>query len=567
MQNGRTLSMSNTAPSITQRTTTTRAESVQPPEPPDRSVPSLISAQAAIHPQNLALVREHERVTYAELESRANQLANYLKARGIGREDLIAICLERSPEFVITALAILKCGAAYLPMDLVHPAERLRYMISDGGVRLLLTETKFVDRWEGVPVEIIALDAERETIQSQSSNAPLAQSSTNDLAYVIYTSGSTGKPKGVEIAHESLSNLVSWHVETFRLDSSSRTTFQASVGFDAAVWEIWPTLTAGAALYFPDEQTRLAPEKLRDWLVQQQITVSFVPTVVAEELIALPWPNETALRFLLTGADTLHRYPSPGLPFVLVNNYGPTECTVVATSGIVPAGENNGRTPSIGLPIFQVRVHILDENGCEVPDGLTGEIYVGGAGLARGYRNRKDLTEERFVTGLCVDDPSRLYRTGDLACRLPNGEIAFVGRIDDQMKIRGYRIEPAEINAVLKDHPLVKASAVIAREDRPGEKKTGGLCRARGRIRKERATTAGSNSAGVTRLHGAGGICLGRFNSTNNQWKIEPGSVTGSANGSVSKRVGICRSAHSGGRNACWNYCKGPETRAHRASR
>ncbi len=383
-----------------------------------------------------------KRVTYAELESRANQLANYLKTREIGREDLIAICLERSPEFVITALAILKCGAGYLPMDLVHPAERLRYMISDGGVRLLLTETKFVDRWEGVPVEIVALDAERETIQSQSSDAPLPQSSTNNLAYVIYTSGSTGQPKGVEIAHESLSNLVSWHVETFRLDSSSRTTFQASVGFDAAVWEIWPTLTAGAALYFPDEQTRLAPEKLRDWLVQQQITVSFVPTVVAEELIALPWPNETALRFLLTGADTLHRYPSPGLPFVLVNNYGPTECTVVATSGIVPAGENNGRTPSIGLPIFQVHVHILDENGCEVPDGLTGELYVGGAGLARGYRNRKDLTEERFVTGLCVDDHSRLYRTGDLACRLPNGEIVFVGRIDDQIKIRGYRIEP-----------------------------------------------------------------------------------------------------------------------------
>jgi acyl carrier protein len=215
----------------------------------------------------------------------------------------------------------------------------------------------------------------------------------------------------------------------------------------------------------------MSAESLRDWLVDQQITISFVPTAMAEQLIALPWPAETALRFLLTGADTLHRYPPAGLPFSLINNYGPTECTVVATSGLVAAdGPRNG-LPSIGAPIDNVRIHILDEQFRKVPAGAPGEIYIGGDGVARGYRNRPDLTAERFIADPFRSEDGRLYRTGDLGRSLANGEIAFLGRLDDQIKIRGYRIELNEINAVLNEHPSVQASVVIAREDVPGEKR------------------------------------------------------------------------------------------------
>ena len=291
------------------------------------------------------------------------------------------------------------------------------------------------------------------------------------LAYVIYTSGSTGQPKGVEITHRNLANLVSWHVGAFDLDSSTRSTFQSGVGFDAAVWEIWPALTVGSALYVPDELTRLSAEPLRDWLVDHQISISFVPTAMAEQLIGLPWPADAALRFLLTGADTLHRYPPAGLPFALVNNYGPTECTVVTTSTVISADRPRDGLPPIGFPIDNVRIHILDEQLREVRKGLPGEIFIGGDGVARGYRNRPDLTAERFVLDPFDPAGGRLYRTGDLGRMLPSGEIAFLGRIDDQIKIRGYRIELNEINALLNEHPSIQASVVIAREDVPGDKR------------------------------------------------------------------------------------------------
>ena len=291
------------------------------------------------------------------------------------------------------------------------------------------------------------------------------------LAYVIYTSGSTGEPKGVEITHRNLSNLIAWHVRAFALNESARATFQAGVGFDAAVWEIWPHLSIGAGIYLPNEITRLSAEELRDWLIDRQITISFVPTAIAEQLIALRWPKETALQFLLTGADTLHRYPPPDLPFTLVNNYGPTECTVVATSGVIETNANHEMLPSIGCPIDKVRVYICDDQLREVPAGTIGEIYIGGAGVARGYRNRSDLTAERFLADPFSREGGRLYRTGDLGRRLPNGEIAFLGRSDDQVKIRGNRIELGEINSVLNQQPSVRASIVISREDVSGEKR------------------------------------------------------------------------------------------------
>jgi amino acid adenylation domain-containing protein len=437
----------------------------------EQLVPRMIAAQARLNPDRIALAMGSEKLTYAELEVRATQLANYLRPLGAGPEVLVGLCLERSPQFVIAALAIMKCGAAYLPMDSAHPPERLRFIVRDAGAHVLVTQENFADRFADLGVRIVALDAEKAAIGRLPIQSPEVEPEIDSLAYVIYTSGSSGQPKGVEITHRNLSNLVSWHVGTFDLDLSARATFQAGVGFDAAVWEIWPHLTVGAAVYVPDESTRMSADALRDWLIAQQITISFVPTAMAEQLIALPWPEKSALRFLLTGADTLHRYPPPGLPFTLVNNYGPTECTVVATSALIAPDRNRDGLPPIGFPITNVQIHLLDEELREVPNGVTGEIYIGGAGVARGYRNRPDLNAERFIADPFSAEGGRLYRTGDLGSCRPNGEITFLGRLDDQVKIRGYRIEPGEINAVLHEHPSVQACVVIAREDVPGDRR------------------------------------------------------------------------------------------------
>jgi len=245
----------------------------------------------------------------------------------------------------------------------------------------------------------------------------------------------------------------------------------ASLGFDASVWELWPYLASGASVHIPEERIRSDAKALRDWMLSQSITVSFAATAMAESLMQLEWPKSTALRFLLTGADTLKKYPSSRLPFVLVNNYGPTEGTVVSTSGVIAADSSANQPPSIGRPIDGVEIHILDERHEPVAEGATGEIYIGGAGLARGYRNRPDLTAERFIQNPFSAEPNvRLYRTGDLARRLPDGQIAFLGRVDEQVKIRGYRVEPSEIATVLGQHSAVRTAVVIAREDARAEK-------------------------------------------------------------------------------------------------
>lgn len=432
--------------------------------------PGLVAAQARLNPEAIALVMGRDKVTYAALDRRASQLAHYLRTLGAGPEIPVGLCIERSPEFVIAALAILKCGAAYLPMDPAHPAERLRFIVTDASVPLVVTERRLAGHFTGLETRIVALDDDNAAIGRQPVQSPEIEPGPESLAYIIYTSGSSGLPKGVEVTHRNLSNLVSWHVRAFGLGSSDRATFQAGVGFDAAVWEIWPALAVGAAVYLPDESTRMSAEPLRDWLMRNRITISFAPTAMAEQLIALPWPAGAPLRFLLTGADTLQRHPAPGLPFALVNNYGPTECTVVATSGVIAANRGGG-LPPIGLPIDNVNIHIVDERLREVPGGAPGEICIGGAGVARGYRNRPELTAERFIPDPFNNHGGRLYRTGDLGHSLPNGEIMFMGRKDDQVKIRGYRIEPGEISAVLHEHPAVQASVVIAREDVPGEKR------------------------------------------------------------------------------------------------
>jgi amino acid adenylation domain-containing protein len=416
-------------------------------------------------------------MTYRELDNRANQLAHYLIEVGGGadyRDNLVGLCLDRSLTSVVCALAILKAGAAYLPLDPGYPSERLAFMLSDAQPRVLITRQEVAEQLPTGPWEVIAIDRDEAEIASQSTDSPVSDITPERLAYVIYTSGSTGQPKGVEITHASLINLVSWHQSAFEVTTGDRASLLAGVGFDAAVWETWPYLTAGASLHLPDECTRLAPDLLRDWLVAEEITVSFLPTALAERVMSLDWPLNTALRILLTGAETLRRFPAKNLPFQLINNYGPTECTVVATSGFVSPDPSSNALPTIGRPIAHTEIYILDENLQQVPVGTAGELHIGGAGVARGYLNRPELTAEKFIRNpFSTDDSERapcLYKTGDLACYLENGEIAYLGRIDDQVKILGHRIEPNEIVTLLDRHKGVQASLVVAREDAGSEK-------------------------------------------------------------------------------------------------
>jgi len=437
-------------------------------KPVDLFVAQMVADKAMSAPEAVALKAGSRSMTYGELDRTANRLAHYLIAFGVGPESIVAICLDRSLESIVCALATLKAGGAFLPLDPAYPCERLAFMLNDAQPTVLLTKQEMAAQLPTGAWRVVDIDRDGTAIESYPTDAPANRSTSEDLAYVIYTSGSTGEPKGVEIAHNSLMNLVSWHQRTFDVTFADRASHLAAVGFDASVWETWPYLAAGASLHLPDEDTRVSPDRLRDWLVNEEITISFLPTVLAERAMTLDWPNNTALRFLLTGADTLHRYPPANLPFKVINNYGPTECTVVATSGTVEPGASRDALPTIGLPIANTKVYILDEQLEQVPSGAAGELYIGGAGVARGYLNRPKLTAERFIQNpfshpFDKDRNARLYRTGDLARYLHNGEIAYAGRIDDQIKVMGYRIEPNEIVAVLNRHAEVHASVVVAR--------------------------------------------------------------------------------------------------------
>ncbi len=427
-------------------------------------------------PARLAASSSDASLTYEALVEQARKLARQIRARGVGPGDVVGICLGRSADFLVSTLAVLMTGAAYLPLDPGYPDERLRFMVQDAAAQLVIADPALAHRLAGPEVLRPRPDPEpgaaSATAPSAGDPQPRARRAT-DVAYVIYTSGSTGTPKGVTVTHASLLSLISWHQRAFAITAADRGTQIASPSFDAAVWEIWPYLAAGASLHIPDDATRTDPAALRDWLVAQEISVSFLPTPLAEAVLALEWPP-CPLRFLLTGGDTLHRRPRAGLPFSLVNNYGVTEAAVVSTSGVVPVDDGSPDAlpsaalthdvlPSIGRPIDGVAVHLVDAAFREVPSGEVGELVVGGVSVAQGYLHRADLTAEKFRPDPFVDDPTaRVYLTGDLARRLPSGEIEFCGRSDEQVKIRGFRVELGEIEAALSRHPAVRGSAVVA---------------------------------------------------------------------------------------------------------
>ena len=432
--------------------------------------PELVARRAAQIPEALAVTAGAQSLSYRELDKKSDQLASYLRSLGVGRDVAVGLCLPRGLDMVVGALAILKAGGAYLPMDPDWPPDRLAFVLEDAQSPVLVTNV-ILSRQIPYGRHVIVDLAPPETA-AQSEGLPRAKIRGDDLAYIIYTSGSTGQPKGVEIPHGGLVNLISWHQQAFSVTSADRASHLAGLSFDAAVWELWPYLAAGASVHLVDELTRSSAELLRDWLIANKITISFIPTPLAEDLLRVKWPTSTRLRIMLTGGDTLHHYPPAGLPFVLVNNYGPAEGTVVATSGPMPSGRHDGTLPPLGRPIINNQIHLLDEQLLPVPPGTVGEIFIGGAGLARGYRNRPDLTAERFISDPFSAKPgSRMYKTGDLGRLLPDGRLTFVGRVDEQIKIRGFRIEPNEIICALNQHPAVRESLVLAREDSAGDKR------------------------------------------------------------------------------------------------
>ena len=401
-------------------------------------------------------------MTYGELNARADHLASHLVSLGVGPEKVVAICLERSFEYVIAALAAWKAGGAYLPIDAAWPAARREAILADSGAQVLVAHSI----GETGVAEVIDIVRDAKFFSPEKVDFQAVHVERGHLAYVSYTSGTTGTPKGVEITHGNLLNLVFWHRRAFGISARDRVSHLAGLAFDAAVWELWPHLSAGASVILVDPAVRTSPELLRDWLVKERIDVAFVPTTLAEPMLTAAWPQDTALRYLLTGSDALHRYPAEGLPFKLINNYGPTECAVVVTSGIITAAERRSERPNIGAPVANTQIHILDENRQPVARGGIGEIYIGGSNVGRGYRNQPELTAQRFVADPFSDRPdARMYRSGDRGRTLDDGRIEFHGRVDGQEKIRGHRVEPDEVAILLKQHPQVSTCAVVGYGD------------------------------------------------------------------------------------------------------
>ena len=454
----------------------------------DRCVHELFEDRAAQAPDGIAVVFEGRQATYGELNQRANQLAHYLQKLGVGPEVLVGICLEHSPEMIITCIAVLKAGGAYVPLDPHYPKERLAFMINDAALSVLVTRDCLVkelgeDSWAGIadddvrtlirpsPMPIVCLEGDGAAISQESTENPISRSLPQNRAYVIYTSGSSGTPKGVEIQHASLVNLVAWHHRVYTITPMDRATLLASAAFDASVWELWPYLTTGARIEIPNQDIVEVPSRLLSWMAEKGITISFLPTPLARALMEEPLLNDLRLRTLLTGGDKLHRRLGQALPFCLANNYGPTENTVVTTwAPVTDAGLQ--ADPPIGRPIDNACVYLLDLHLQPVPIGLVGELYIGGAGLARGYLNQPELTAEKFIPHSFSKEPGdRLYKSGDLGRYLPDGTIEFLGRIDHQVKIRGFRVELGEIEAVLTQYPGIQQAVAVACEDAPGDKR------------------------------------------------------------------------------------------------
>jgi amino acid adenylation domain-containing protein len=440
--------------------------------PKDKCIHRLFEQQVEKSFDAIAVVFEDQQLTYRELNSRANRLAHYLQKQGVGAESLVGICMERSLEMVVGLLGILKAGAAYVPLDPEYPKERLAFMLEDTRAPVLLTQQRFIDGLPAHNAYVVCLDADWGAISKESVENPDDQVSGAETSYVIYTSGSTGTPKGVAVPHSAVNRLVI-STNYINLTSDDVVAQISNCSFDAATLEIWGALLNGARLAIITKDIVLAPEQFAGELKRHGITTLFLTTALFN-LVAREVPGAfRQLRHLLFGGEAAEprwvaKVLQDGPPERLLHVYGPTETTTFATWQLVDEVPDGATTIPIGRPIASTTCYILDAYGQPVPIGVAGEMYIGGDGLAREYLNRPELTAEKFIPHPFSHEPGpRLYKTGDLARYLPNGNIEFLGRIDHQVKIRGFRIELGEIEAILEQHPTVRETVVLTREDEP----------------------------------------------------------------------------------------------------
>jgi len=432
-----------------------------------------VEQQADKTPNAVAIVFNEIQLTYLELNEKANQLAHYLRTLAIQADNAIAICLDRSPQLIIGILAILKSGAAYLPLDLHHPKERLLYMLKDANAIALITDTLNASIFSNYTGTVVLLKELNDELDSFPKTNPEPISTATNLAYIIYTSGSTGAPKGTLINHRGLCNLSHWYHKKFNLTSEDRASQFASPAFDAYGCEIWPFLTAGSSVWIIPQLIRYVPEELKKWMLQNHITITDLPTVIAESLLAMPWPCNPSLRILKIGGEKIRCYPIGKYPFEVWNTYGPTETTIECLfARINEPFHTMHQSPPIGTPINNCLVYILDEFKQPVPIGVAGELYLSGAGLARGYLNQSELTLSKFVNNpFHTSLYSHMYKTGDICRWMEDGCIEFIKRRDDQIKIRGHRIELGEIEFCLNKHPAIKQCIVLVDDNPLHEKK------------------------------------------------------------------------------------------------
>jgi amino acid adenylation domain-containing protein len=451
--------------------------------PQDKCVHELIEAQAARTPEAVAAVCEGERLTYAELNAKANRLAHHLRSLGVRPDDRVAICAERSLEMVVGLLAILKAGGAYVPLDPGYPAERLAFMLKDSAPIAVLTHgaarAELEEGLAGLAYRppVLAVEDDAAWIQKPAADPDPAEVglTSRSLAYVIYTSGSTGQPKGAMNEHRGVVNRLVWGQGAYALAADDRVLQKTPYSFDVSAWEFFWPLLAGARLVLACPGGHRNPAYLLDIIKDEAITtLHFVPSMMRAFLEVAETSNCASLRRVFTSGEALSaglvRLLHQRLPGVELHNlYGPTETAIEVTAWTSSAGDLTANVP-IGRPIANTRIYILDDDREPVPIGASGEIHIGGVQVCRGYLNRPELTAERFIASPFVEG-ERLYRTGDLGRHRPDGTIEYLGRDDFQVKIRGFRIELGEIEARLAEHPGVREAVVAAREDAPGDKR------------------------------------------------------------------------------------------------
>ncbi|MFB1481089.1 non-ribosomal peptide synthase/polyketide synthase, partial [Corallococcus sp. RDP092CA] len=446
------------------------------PYPSDSTLAERFALQVARRPEAIAVEGGEERLTYSQLDARANQLAHFLRARGVGPDVPVALCMERSVEFVVTVLAIVKAGGAYVPMDAAYPAQRLALMLEDARPRMLLTTRVLRDRLQVPDAALPCIFVDALVLDDQPVTAPETGAGPRDLAYVIFTSGSSGRPKGVGIEHRGL--LRTLHSAPYMdYGMHDAVLLFAPVSFDASVLELWlPLVHGGRLVVFPSHVPATDLDTLAHVVEHHGVTFGHMSSGLFSQLMEHRPDILGGLHGLHTGGDIVsaphvrRAAESLGIPFT--NGYGPSECSVVATTFTVERPEQVGASVSIGAPIANTSVYVLDARMHPVPVGVPGELFLGGDGVGRGYVSRPDLTAERFVPDALGATPgARLYRTGDMARWRPDGTLEFLGRQDTQVKVRGFRVELAEVEAALRDLPAVQDAAVVVREDVPGDKR------------------------------------------------------------------------------------------------